>query len=73
VQYLVSRGVIEAPHPNNPPQWSAYVVCPETACWAYNTVIEIISGFVARLPEGPFAQISRVLIRDLGPIRAKQA
>lgn len=65
VQYLVSRGVIEVPNPKNPPQWSAYVVCPETARWAYNTVIEIISDFVARLPEGSFAEVSRFLSKEL--------
>lgn len=65
VQYLVSRGVIEVPDPKNPPQWSAYVVCPETVRWAYNTVIEIISDFVPRLPEGSFAEVSRFLSKEL--------
>jgi hypothetical protein len=65
VQYLVGRGVIDAPHPQSPPQWSAYVVRPETAGWAYNTVIEIISDLVSKLPEGKFAEISRFLTKEL--------
>lgn len=64
VQYLVSRGVIDAPHPQNPPQWGAYVVCPETARWAYNAVVEIVSDLVSKLPSGTFAEISRILIKD---------
>lgn len=68
VQYLVERGVIDAPHPQSPPQWSAYVVRPETAGWAYNTVVEIISNLVSILPEGNFARISRFLTKELRPL-----
>jgi len=68
VQYLVSRRVIDAPNPRNPPQWGAYVVCPQTARWAHNTVVTTLCDLVTKLPEGNFAEVTRFLLRDLKPI-----
>ena len=53
VAFLVSRKIICPPNSKTPPQWGAYVLCPETARWAFNTVVDVILEIVALIPEGP--------------------
>jgi len=65
VAFLVSRKVISAPNSKNPPQWSAYVVCPETAQWAFNTVVDTIHWIVKLIPHGNAEKVLQMLVRDL--------
>lgn len=64
VKYLTQRGVIQKPNTKNPPVWSQYVIVPETARWAYNTVIVACKDIFAWLPDGNFKTTTGFMLRE---------
>ena len=68
VQYLINRKVIEAPMPTNPPVWSQYIVSPNVARWAHNTVVEMIHHVTSLIPESLFAETTKLITVNMIPI-----
>lgn len=64
VMHLIQRGVIEKPHPNSPPSWSQYVLVPETARWAHNTVVTVSKDIISWLPSGNFKATTEIMARE---------
>lgn len=64
VKYLSQRGVISRPPTTNPPSWSQYVLVPQTARWAHNTVVDMVQTIVGWLPPGNLRTTTEFIISD---------
>lgn len=70
VRHLVQRGIIQKPNPKNPPAWGQYVLVPETARWAHNTVVTVSKDICSWFPAGNFKKIIEVSLREWTEIAA---
>lgn len=68
VKYLMQRGIIQRPPPTNPPSWSQYVLVPEAARWAHNTVARISRDIVSWLPEGNLKTTTSFMVGEWSQI-----
>ena len=64
VRYLTQRGIVQKPNPKNPPSWSQYVLVPETARWAHNTVVVVSKDIVSWFPAGNFKTTTEFMFRE---------
>ena len=61
VKFFADRGVIDRPHPKQPPTWSQYLSDSAVAAWAHNLVVSVIRQLAEELPQGSLCEIQKII------------
>lgn len=68
VRKFVSRALITQPKGKSRSSWQHYVIVPDVAKWAYNSVVRAQKWLSKAAPSGPLKQMLRVMIADIKEI-----